>query len=80
MKRRVFYLSVIKPGDANYEHSPEFDSFDALCKEYGKWIDEHDTKLISILSKFINEQRASQQLALYLSIKHHTTIINWINQ
>ena len=55
MKIRVLYLSVSKPGDTNYEHSPEFDSFDALCKEYGKWIDEHDTKLISILSKFINE-------------------------
>ena len=54
MKKRVLYLSVSKPGDTHFEHSPEFDSFKELAKEYGEWIDQHDTKLISILSKFIN--------------------------
>ena len=80
MKRRVLYLSVGKPGDSYYEHSPEYDTLAALYKERGEWIDKHDTKLISILSKFINEQRASQSLALFLFKKLHTTITNWINQ
>lgn len=64
MKKRVLYLSVSKPGDTHFEHSPEFDTFAQLAQEYGSWIDQHDTKLISILSKFINVQRASQSLAL----------------
>ena len=59
MKKRVLYLSVSKPGDAHFEHSPEFDTFAQLAQEYGAWIDQHDTKLISILSKFVNVQRAN---------------------
>ena len=54
MKKRVLYLSVSKPGDTHFEHSPEFDTFAQLAQEYGSWIDQHDTKLISILNKFIN--------------------------
>lgn len=80
MKKRVLYLSVSRPGDAHYEHSPEFDSFKELAKEYGEWIDSHDTKLISILSKFVNVQRASQSLALSHLENILTTIINCINQ
>ena len=54
MLKRVFYMSIRRP-HGGYEDSPEFDTLTDLVKEYGEWIDKQESRLVSILSKFVNK-------------------------
>lgn len=60
MLKRVFYISVHKRY-GGYDDSPEYDTLKELYDKRGEWIDKQESKLISILSKFVNIQSNQNQ-------------------